>query len=137
MLHGSTRGPCDDTILDLASGSGDGAILLQVVAKCGTLRGIVRCAFRVLVADRAELKMGKFEILMGLIAVLTLAIPLVILAIDLKHLAFPHRVIIRNDAGQVLGEISAEIVTKAGAAKELKQLSERIKQSGHVITRST
>jgi len=66
-----------------------------------------------------------------------LALPLFVLAVDLKNLAFPHRVVISDDAGKFLGEISAEIVTKAGAAKELEQLSERIKQSGHVVTNST
>jgi len=71
------------------------------------------------------------------LAIFVLALPLTILVIDLKNLAFPHRVVIHDDAGHKLGEISAEIVTEAGAAKKLEQLSERIKQSGHVVTRST
>ena len=81
--------------------------------------------------------MSKLELLTGWLAIAGIALPLTILAIDLWNLAFPHRVEIRDDAGRVLGEISAEIVTEAGAAKKLEQLSERIRQSGHVVTRST
>jgi hypothetical protein len=80
--------------------------------------------------------MSHFQFIAGLFAGLAVAIPVLILARDLYKIAFPHSVIITDQNGDVLGEISAESVTKSDA-NELARLHERIRQSRHVFTHST
>jgi hypothetical protein len=75
--------------------------------------------------------------IVGFASVILVALVFGVLIIDLLNILRPRRVVIKDESGKVLGEISAEIVTKMGAARELELLSERVKQSGHVITSST
>lgn len=80
--------------------------------------------------------MSHIQIFAGVLAVIAIAGPVSIFIRDLYKLAFPHTVVITDENGDVLGEISAESVTKSNA-NELARLHERIRQSGHVFTHST
>lgn len=80
--------------------------------------------------------MSYLQFVAGVMAGIAVAVPVSIFIRDLYKLAFPHSVVITDENGDVLGEISAESVTKSNAG-ELGRLHERIRQSGHVFTHST
>jgi len=80
--------------------------------------------------------MTHLQSIAGFIAFAAVVVPISIFIRDLYKLALPHSVIITDKNGDVLGEISAESVTKSDA-NELARLHERIRQSGHVFTHST
>ena len=80
--------------------------------------------------------MSHIQFFAGILAVAAMGIPVSIFFRDLYKIAFPHSVIITDKNGNVLGEISADSVTKS-SANELARLHERIQQSGHVFTHST
>jgi hypothetical protein len=81
-------------------------------------------------------EMSIFQSVAGALTVAAMVVPVSIFLRDLYKIAFPHKIIITDKNGDVLGEISAESVTRSDA-NELAGLHERIRQSGHVYTHST
>lgn len=82
-------------------------------------------------------EMSTVQFIAGAITGAAIVVPVSIFLRDLYRIAFPHKVIITDKNGDVLGEISAESVTKSDASSELARLHDRIRQSGHVYTHST
>lgn len=80
--------------------------------------------------------MSNLQTIAGIAAAAAVVVPVSIFVRDLYRLAFPHRVVVTDKNGEVLGKISAESADRS-TADELARLRERIRQSGHVYTHST
>jgi len=67
-------------------------------------------------------------------AIVALAVPLLSLAYTLYREAWASSFLILDENGKVLGEINAESVQRD--LKEITELHDRIRHSGHVIVRA-